>query len=36
MNSTAISAPVTAVTIASTALITHSRRSRRLVSLASL
>lgn len=36
MNSTAISAPVTAVTTANAALIDHSRRSRRLVSLASL
>jgi|GEM_PF-5489343 len=36
MNSTAISAPVTAVTKARTTLIAHSRKSRRLVIRASL
>ena len=36
MNSRAISAPVNAVTTARTALMAHSRRSRWLVSLASL
>src|SRR2546425_8166796 len=36
MNSTAISAPVTAVTTPSTALMVHSRQSRRLVIRASL
>src|SRR5215813_13664406 len=35
MNRTAISAPVAAVTMARTTLMAHSRRSRRLVSLAS-